>query len=321
MAFRPDALFATAFLFAAVASAGPAATPATAQSAIKLVVNGEPITSNEINQRARFLRLVMRDRTGPQLTKEATEELIDEKLKQLEAKRTRVTVSDAQVEQALGALAQRVKLAPNQLGAALAQQGIDIGTLRQRIRGQLLWQQLVLNRFQRTVSITDSQVVDALEKQKKNAKPGDKPAAGNGMTPEYSIQQITFVLSKSSPGGAAGRLRDAEQFRAKASGCNNLVEVARGFKDVVVKNVGKRTADELPAAFRPILEETPAGKLTKPVPTPVGVEVIAVCERREIKADFLVRSKVEDDLREQEGQLLARQYISELRRIAVIDYK
>lgn len=325
MAFARNALLACGIVLLAAASpVGPAVTGAAAQSAIKVVVNGEPITSNEINQRARFLRLVARELSGAQLTKQATEELIDEKLKLLEAKRVKISASEAQVDQALANIAERVKLAPSQLGQALGQQGIDIGTLRQRLRGQIVWQQLVLNRFQKSVSISDSQIVAALEKEKAKAKPGDKDAVAlqpGGTAAEYNLQQITFVITKDSAGGGQGRLRDAEAFRAKATGCDSLVQVARGFKDVVVKSIGKRTEDEIPAPFRPVLAATPVGKISKPVPTPQAVELLAVCDKRDIKADYLIRGKVEDDLREREGQLLARQYIGELRRIAVIDYK
>ncbi|MEJ1158538.1 SurA N-terminal domain-containing protein [Prosthecomicrobium sp. N25] len=313
---RPAILAATAVL-ALLAVAGPGTRPASAQTAIKVVVNGEPITSNEINQRARFLRLVAKELSGPALQKQAMEELIDEKLKAAEAKRVKVTITEAQVDAAFAGIAERVKLAPSQLGQALAQQGIDARTLRARLRGQLTWQQLVLNRFSKSVTITDSQIIAALEKKGANRADLVKPTK----TDEFLISQITFVVAKSTPGGAAARLKEAEAFRARLNGCDGLNELARSYKEVVIKNVGRRTAEELPEGFRKPLTETPVGKATKPQAGGAGVELLAVCEKREVQTDIQDRGKVENDLREQEGQLLARQYISELRRIAVIDYK
>ena len=96
---------------ALVAPAGLACTGAQAQSSIKIVVNGDPITTNEINQRARFLRLVARDLAGPQLVRQATDELVEERIKFQEAKRLKITANEAQVELAFGGIAQRVKLA------------------------------------------------------------------------------------------------------------------------------------------------------------------------------------------------------------------
>lgn len=314
-----------ALLACATASMAVAAAPrpAEAQSAIKVVVNGEPVTTNEINQRARFLRLVQRDLSGEQLVKQATEELVEERLKAQEAKRMKLAVNEQQVDAAIAQIAQRVKLSPDQLRMALGQQGIDFGTLRGRIRSQVMWQQLVVNRFSRTVSITDSQIVAALEKQKaKQAADGKAAEPVQRTTAEYAIRQVTFVVPRNAASGEGqARLKQAEAFRARVNGCDSLVEVAKSFKEVVVKNIGKRTEDELPPQFRGVLADTAVGKVTKPVPTPTGVEMLAVCERRDIQGDFAVRGKVEDSLREQEGQLLARQYITELRRIAVIDYK
>ncbi|MBP0651118.1 hypothetical protein J8J40_29100, partial [Mycobacterium tuberculosis] len=80
-------------------------------------------------------------------------------------------------------------------------------------------------------------------------------------------------------------------------------------REAVVKPIGKRTADELPAQFRDVLAGTAVGKLTKPVPSPAAVEMLAVCGTREIQGDLTVKSKVEGELKEQEGQLLARRYL------------
>ena len=85
---------------------------AAAQSAIKVTVNGEAITTNEINQRARFLRLVSKDAAGPAVTRMATEELIEEKLKLAEAKRLKITATDQQVDNAFASIASRMYFAP-----------------------------------------------------------------------------------------------------------------------------------------------------------------------------------------------------------------
>lgn len=307
-----------------VALAGLAPSPARAQSSIKIVVNGEPITTNEINQRARFLRLVARDAGGSQLQRMAADELVEEKLKLQEAKRLKINVTEQQVDAAVASIAQRVKLAPAQFAQALGQQGIDVTTLRNRLRAQIVWQQMVLARFSRTVSISDGQIVEAIEKQRQEAAAKGKPdanAAGPRTTAEYALQQVTFVVPQAETALRPARMKEAEALRAKVTGCDSLVQAAKAYKETIVKSVGRRTEDELPDQFRGLLADTAVGKLTKPTQTPVGIEMLAVCEKREIQADLMGRSKVEGDLREKEGQIMARQYIGELRRIAVIDYK
>ena len=47
---------------------------------VTMTVNGEPVTSNEIAERSRLLRMTSHS-TGASVERQATEELIDEKLK------------------------------------------------------------------------------------------------------------------------------------------------------------------------------------------------------------------------------------------------
>jgi peptidyl-prolyl cis-trans isomerase SurA len=307
-----------ACLLATGASVGGMVSPAAAQSQIKAVVNSEPVTSNEINQRAKFLHLVARDAPNSLLQQQALEELVDEKLKFQEAKRHKIDANEAQVNGAFASIASRVKLSPQQLVQALGQSGIEAATLRTRLKAQIVWQQLVLARFRQSVSISDQEVVQALEKQ---AGKDTKTPAGQ-QTSEYTLQEIIFVTPASAgKGGLDSRAKEAEQFRAKVSGCDTIPEQLKAYKEVVVKKLGKRTEDELPGAFLLLVAQTPVGKATKPVPSPNGVEVLVVCEKRELAGDLVARNKVEENLRDQQGAVLARQYIQELRRFAVIEYK
>lgn len=293
-----------------------ATAPAEAASKIRVVVNGEPITTNEIGERARLLRLTSHT-SAASVERTATEELIDDKLKLQEAKRVGITTSDAQVDAAFASIAGRLKISPAQLAQGLAQQGIGAKNLKDRLRVQLVWQQLVVGRFQRTVTISDSQIVDALAKKSSSGK---APAKGDGKTAEYTLKQVVLVVPKSG-GNEGARMREAEALRAKITSCDQLVEAVKPMHETVVKNLGKRTEDELPEQFRGLLDGVAEGHLAKPMRTPMGIELVAVCGRRDLSGEFEVRSKVEDELRNQEGEVFARRYINDLRRIAVIDYR
>jgi peptidyl-prolyl cis-trans isomerase SurA len=295
-----------------------ASLPAYAEG-IKAVVNGEPVTANEVQQRARFLHLIQRDIPNATLESNALEELIDEKLRFQEAKRRKLTISDQQVEGALGNIAARVHLSSAQLVAGLQQSGIDPATLRNRLRGQIIFQQMVMGRFDASSAVSDQDVVKAL--QEKEGKDG-KTSQSTGMSNEYAVQQIIFVVpAAAGKGGAESRMREAEKLRSSFSGCENIQAETHAFKETVVKNLGRRTDEELPQAFVAVLGQTPVGKLTKPQITPNGVEMLAVCDKREVKGDLLERAKVVDSLREQKGQLVARQLNQDLRKYAVIQYK
>lgn len=302
------------------AAAQPAVTTqASAQSTIRVVVNGTPITSNEINQRARFLRLIDRRLGGASLTRKAQQELIDEKLQFAEATRLKLVATDQMVDSAYASIAQRVKMTPANLSRALTQSGIDPNTLRTRLRAQMLWQQAVMQRFRQQIRIADSDVVDAIKAQQ---KAGDKAAGEQAKTIEYRLQQVILVIPAAQRASALpNRRKEADALRAKVNGCDGLVAAAATLKEAVVKNIGHRTDAELPDNFAEFIAETPVGKLTKPIETTNGLEMLAICERKERESDFSIRTKVEGDLRQKQGELLTRQYMQELRRFAVIEYK
>lgn len=302
---------------AALVATGTLATPVMAQS-IRAVVNGDPITSGEIAERASFLRLVHKGLGAGELQRAALEELVDDRLKLTEAKRVKMVASDAEVDAAFARMAAGMKATPAVLTQALSAQGTSVRTLKNRIKVQITWQRLVFARFSRTISIGDAQIQDALEKKSDGP---DKFAIAQGTTTEYDLQQITLVVPRQPPGLGAQRMKEAEALRAKITSCDQLVPAVRALKEAVVKPIGKRTADELPAQFRDVLSGTAVGKLTKPVPQPTAVEMLAVCATREVQGDLTVKSKVENELKEQEGLLMARRYLADLKRQAIIDYK
>ena len=100
---------ALAFVLAGSAAATLPATTVSVQAAseIKAVVNGMPITSYQIRQRAAFLKL---RRVGGNATQKATDELIDEALKKQEIGRRGIAIPDEAVDEAFGRFAAENKL-------------------------------------------------------------------------------------------------------------------------------------------------------------------------------------------------------------------
>ena len=304
-------------LFTTMVSVAATTTSVAAQSSIRVVVNGEPITSNEIATRARFLRLVDRTTTGASLERAARDELIEERLKFQEAKRVGLTVTQSEVDTAFANIAQRLKATPAQLAQGLGAQGISVDTLKTRLKAQIAWQQLVVGRFSKQIAISDSQIVDALAKKGETKTRED---LASGTTAEYNLTQVVLIV-RAKGGDPAARTREAEALRNRVEGCDGLVAATKPIPETLVKSLGKRTEDELPEAFRGELAKLPVGKLSKPNRGPLGIEMVMVCGKREVAGDFSIRSKVEQDLRNQEGEVYARRYMNDLKRIAVIDFK
>jgi len=286
--------------------------PATAQTKIRVVVNDTAITSYDINQRAKLLRLTER-LGGAASRRKAQQELVEEVLKLAEAERLRSTVGDGEVNDAYASIARNVKMSPKQLSNALRQNGVNPSTLKDRLRAQLSWSRVVRRRFQAQVNVNESDVIAALKKSKDLDK--EKSI-------EYQLRQVIVVVpKKSSSGFKSKRKREAQALRKRFTSCPEGVEIARGLSEVVVKNIGRRLETELPDGLRDDIEKTSVGRLTAPQTTGNGYEMIAVCEKREIASDVAARTELENELRAKEGEQLSRRYLSELRRRAVIDYR
>src|SRR5262245_16442472 len=95
-------------------------TRAHAQS-VAVMVNGEPITNFDIEQRAKLNGLTGKKDNNRQ---DILNELIDEKVKIKEAKKFGVDPSASDVEQAYSGMAQRMRLNSDQLTSVLDNKGI-----------------------------------------------------------------------------------------------------------------------------------------------------------------------------------------------------
>lgn len=286
-------------------------TPAVAQTSIKVVVNDAVITSYDIDNRYKFLRLTSR---GGASRKEAIDQLIDEQLKFQEAQRRNVRIPDSEVDNAYANIASRAKLSPSKLTAALQQQGINPITLKNRIRADLAWNRIVRADARGALNVTEQDVLEALGQN------ADGSAAETEIS-EYNIQEIIFVIpSKSSKGYADQRRREAEGFRSRFQGCDSSSDLAKGLRDVVVRPTVRRNEQQL-QGYAEAVNETPVGKTTRPQKIDEGYQLLAICSKKSIRGTSQESAKVRNELLNEQGQRFARQKLRDLRSGAMIEYR
>ena len=264
---------ACAFFAAASLSVNLAALlPASAASEIRVVVNREPITTYQIGQRAAFLKL----RHAPASAEAATDELIDEAVKKQEIRRRGIRIPDALVNASYENFAKSNKLTADQLGQILTRAGFSEKGFKEYIRVQMGWGQAVQLNLRQTEKLSEQDVV-----QKMLAQGGDKPS-----TTEYTLQQVIFVIPAKQRGTLTDqRTTEANQLRQRFTSCPETYEVAKGLKDVTVRELGRVAQPELPDRWKKEIEVTAAGRTTKPLQTENGVEFIAVCATRSVSDD------------------------------------
>jgi peptidyl-prolyl cis-trans isomerase SurA len=311
--FRPTRVLAALALTFAVAEM--AAPPhAIAQSAIRVVVNDEPVTTYEVQNRTRMLRLFSGGRQGEE---EALEQLIDEKLMLQEAKRRGMGVTEAEVDAEFARRAGQAGLSPDQFAQAFRQNGVDVETFKEFLLAGMVWSDIVRARVRATVDVTETDVAAALEKRAGVEEQLDQQAAS-----EYMLQQILFVIpEKAGAGVEAQRKNDANAFRAAFRGCDSSLEQAKGVPGVVVKPKVRREENQISGELKEAIAQLEIGGIAGPERVAEGFQLVAICDKKTIAGHTVTTQKLERELTNERGQMLARRYLRDLRSDAVIDYR
>ena len=308
---RTCRLLLTAALLALTALA--AAPGSGAAQGVAALVNGEPITVHDIEQRTRLLQVS----TGKAPSRQdVLNELIDEKLKIQLLKRYTIEGIDLEVDSALSGMARRAAgQTVSQFSEQLSKAGIGIATLKHRIKAEIVWSQVIRGRFQSSFHISDKDVLNKLE----TSNPDAKGAVGF----DYTLRPIVFVVPRGSPQSLMeARRREADALRARFTDCETGVSLARGLRDVAVRAPVNRSSADLAPALRELLEKTEVGKLTAPEITQQGVEVYALCGRKQSSAENApVRRKAREELVSAQVKIQSERYLKELRGQAMIEYR
>ena len=248
----------------------------------------------------------------PGLKKAALDELIDEKLKLQEAKRLNVIASEDEAASMVKGIAERNKMTEAQFAQHLQGMGADVGSMRDRFRATLSWNQVIRRRFGQQVAVTERDV-DRLV--------ASAPGGGDDAV-ELDIQRITLaVAGKLEQKAVAQRIAEADALRRKFAGCKGGPALAAAAKDAKFEALGNRKAAGIPEPTRSLLLNAKDGEMLPPSVGQGGVELWAVCGRTVVKADIEKRTAAQEELRQKELEVLAKRHLKDLRQDAHIEYR
>jgi peptidyl-prolyl cis-trans isomerase SurA len=277
-------------------------TPANAQSAVA-VVNGEPITARDVDQRMRVQSQLFRQ---PLSRPAAIQELIDDKVKLAEGRRQGMRVTETHLEEMMGSLAQRSRQTQVQFEENLLRAGIDPSSVRAKISSETIWNELLRQRA-RSRNVSNAEL---------NAEMERRAAKGEATVTDYVLRQVVFVVPAGVSPGA--RERDAAAARGRFTDCDSGVDAMRALRDVAVKERISRSSGEIGKPLNDMLSKTPLGRLTPPFRTEQGIEMLAVCEKSERQDNIALRNRIERELQEKSLTGTSASYLAELRAKAEI---
>jgi peptidyl-prolyl cis-trans isomerase SurA len=295
-----------AILFAAIGCGAPA----HAQT-IAVMVNGEPITNMDIEQRSKLIQLTMHKQPSRQ---EVINELIDEKVKIKEAKRFGVDPTTSDVDQSYAGMAQRMRLTADQLTQVLEKQGIRPDTLRARMKAEMVWGSLVRGRYKESLQVGEKDVAAAV----KGSGEGNLEVDAS----EYKMQPIVLIVPRGSPQSAFDqRKKEAEALRERVTSCAEANNYFKSMQGAAVRDIVTRTSADLPPSLRDLLEKTQVGHLTPPEQTKQGVEMVALCARNKTTVDTPKKKEIRDKMFVEKYEAKSKSYLQQVRSAAMIEYR
>ena len=132
---------------------------------------------------------------------------------------------------------------------------------------------------------------------------------------------IVLVPPGSSGPVVEGRRREAENLRSRFSSCSQGLALARGLRDVAVREPVSRSSADLPQQLRDLLGNMQVGQMTIPEATPQGLQMFALCDKRESKIDTPAKRDVRQKLYMKKFEAESKRFLEEVRKSAMIEYK
>lgn len=289
--------------------------PSYAQS-VAVMVNGEPITNYDIEQRSKLDFLSTRKKLT---RKEVIDELIDQKVKIREAKQFGVDPTGSDVDASFAQMSERMHMTPDQLSKTLEKQGIRPETLKERIKSEMVWTSLVRGRYKESLQVGEKDVAAAAAVE---VKGDEKDAKLDTESYEYKMQPIVLIVPRgSAPAIFEAKQKEAEALRGRIQTCDEANTFFKSMPNAAIRETVTKTSADLPAVLREVLDKTPIGHLTAPEVTKQGVEMVVLCDRKQTTVDTPKKKEIRDKMYSEKFEAKSKAYLDQVRKAAMIEYR
>ena len=207
------------------------------------------------------------------LARQVLDRLVLMKLQVQRANDQGIRVSDQDVDQAAGNVAQQNKMSLDQLRAAVEQDGYSYAAFRQQLSDQIVAQKLHESIVRDQVTVTDAEVNNLLA------------------SPTYKAGEVHLAhIQISTPAG--GGASDIAQAQAKAEEAIKAIQGGMDFNAAAIRysdapdaldggDLGWRRLDEVPPAFADAVSSLKAGENTPALRGPTGFHILKLVETRQ----------------------------------------
>lgn len=242
---------------------------------IAAVVNDDAISVFDLVQRIKLVIFSsglpntpeVMQKIGPQVLRA----LIDEKLRLQEAKRQKITVSDAELKAALAQIERGNRIPLGTLKSYLRARGIDPETVIEQVRAQIAWSKLVARRRKSELKVSEDEVDAEIKRIE----------ASRGSV-EYRVSEI--FLAVESEDQEARVLADAVQLVGQLRAGADFAALARQFSAGATAGTGGDlgwvTKEQLADRIAEAVARLKPGEISDPVRGNGGYEILRLVDRR-----------------------------------------
>ena len=231
-------------------------------------VNDTVITKFEFDQRVKFLSAL---KFPGDPNKLAQTQLIEERLKQTEALKLKITASETEIEDAVKHFSSRVKLSSDEFIAELNRLGIYSNTFRSYVESELIWQKIIKKKF-----VSQSKISDLQLKRANNIANFDE-------TVQVLLTEIIIPFSNQE-------LREIENIAYQLKNIKSIEEfsnAAKIYSKAPTADLGGRIKwqnfNKLPEIIKPFIFNLSPGEVTEPIRLNTAIALFQLRDIREIK--------------------------------------
>ncbi len=275
---------------------GAALLAATAQAQVRpldrvvAIVDNDVVMQSQLDARLREVQQTIDKRGGalpPEgvLGQQVLERLIIENIQLQIGERSGIRITDEELNQAMGTIAQRNGMSLEQFRDALARDGLSYADARDQVRREMIISRVRQRRVAERIQVTDQEVQNFLASDLGKMQ----------LSEEFRLANILIPVSEgasSSEIQAADR-QAQELYQQLQQGADfGQLAVSRSASENALEGgeMGWRKAGQLPPPFDSMISQLNPGEVTEPVRTPGGFIILKLIEKR--GGDTQVRDEV-----------------------------
>jgi len=255
---------------------------------IVAVVNSEPITNQEVQALRKRLASSAAGRNTPaaELTRQALEQLINEKAQLQQARDNGIKIEEEAIDQAEMNVATNNQVTREEFRRNLAKEGLTVKTFRDQLRDQLMLTRVREREVEGRVRVSDRDIDQYLQEQIQ-AQGGQAPT-------ELNLGMILIAVPETSTEAQVKALQDrAEDVARRARSGENFADLAKNFSQATDKGanggaMGLRPADRYPDLFLNATRNLRVGGTSTVIRSGAGFHILKVIERKQGQATLMV---------------------------------